>query len=141
MPKQKTGAAESLDADWKRTSNDMLEKFIEHVTKLWKQHFIEAKTILDESESSAIKLNFTAKMDFSESEAKLESTIRFSEVHTDSKDATFDNPMPGPEPAGEPLPFVDEDAKAESKRLKAEKRKRREEKESNEPAHIVAGAE
>lgn len=58
--------------------------------------------VLEDAESRKVNLTFTATLDFSESTAKLETQIRFSQVVKDKKQDDFDDPnqakLPGIDP-------------------------------------------
>lgn len=121
MPKDKSSMPE-MDADWKAISREMREKFLARVEKMWNRNFASAKTILEESETKKMVLTFKAAFDFSEPEVKMDTAISYSQVHRESAEDTFENPIDVNSPPGEPLPGVDSEAKAESKKLRAKKR-------------------
>jgi hypothetical protein len=122
MPKDKSELPK-LDSEWKAVSRDMLEKFVERAQVFWKRNFAAAASILEESETKKLVLTFKAAIDFSEPDATMATSISYSQVHKEEAEDTFDNPVPGPELPGEPLGDIDKEAKAETKKLKAKKRK------------------
>lgn len=73
-------------------TQDLKETFLKHAADLWDTHEARFMEVLDDSESQAISLTFHAKLDFSESTAKLDTTIGFSQVVKDKRTADFDNP-------------------------------------------------
>lgn len=87
---------------------DIRDTFLKRAEELWDTHEADFMSVLAESESKVMALTFRADMDFSESTAKLRTTIRFSEVHTDHKDDDFDDPtaprLPGIDPKAEEKP-------------------------------------
>lgn len=87
MPKEKAKPDKRL--------RDMKEKFLDRAAELWKKHESEFVEILDESESHKLNLSFSAKLDFSESSAVLDTTLSFSQVMTDKTSDTFDDPNQG----------------------------------------------
>jgi hypothetical protein len=83
---------------------DIKEAFLEHAADLWDKHETEFTVVLDESELRKMNLTFSAELDFSESTAKLNTTMRFSQVMKDKRTADFDDPnqphLPAMEDAG-----------------------------------------
>lgn len=75
--------------------SDMKEKFLERAAELWDMHIEDAMTILESSESKKFNLTFHAKLDFSESTAKLETEISFSQQHRDRRQDDFEDPRGG----------------------------------------------
>lgn len=84
---------------------DIREKFMERCDELWGLHEAEFMAVLDDAESKRLNLSFTAELDFSESTAKLNTTMRFSQVVKDKKTDDFDDPnqprLPGVDNAPE----------------------------------------
>lgn len=85
---------------------EIQETFIERVSELWDLHESEFMQVLEDAESRKMALTFTATLDFSESTAKLETQIRFSQVVKDKKQDDFDDPnqpkLPGISDDGKP---------------------------------------
>lgn len=85
--------------------NEIQERFLERAQELWDLHENEFMAVLEDSESRKVNLSFTGTLDFSESTAKLETTIRFSQVVKDKKQDDFDDPnqakLPGIDPKDE----------------------------------------
>ena len=71
---------------------EIRDRFVERTGELWDLHEEEFMKVLEDSESRAVNLSFSATLDFSESTAKLETKIRFSQVITDEKQDDFDDP-------------------------------------------------
>lgn len=82
--------------------NDIQERFLERAQELWDLHENEFMQVLEDSETRKVNLTFTGTLDFSESTAKLETQIRFSQVVKDKKQDDFDDPnqakLPGIDP-------------------------------------------
>ena len=75
---------------------EMRDKFLERAGELWSKHEKEFSEVIEESESKKINLAFSAKLDFSESSAVLETKISFSQVMSDGAADTFDDPNQPP---------------------------------------------
>lgn len=101
MPKAKSSKARL---------KDMLDTFLEDAAELWKKNQDRFMTVLEESESKKVKVNFAVSLDFSESSAVLGTAMRFSEVFTDERSHTFEDPNQEQIPGTAP-----EDLKAEKK--------------------------
>lgn len=72
--------------------SDIKEKFLERCSELWDTHEGEFMAVLEDSETKKLNLSYTAELDFSESTAKLNTTMRFSQVVKDKKTDDFDDP-------------------------------------------------
>lgn len=70
---------------------DIKHKFLERCDELWGLHESCFMELLDEAESRKFNVTFVAALDFSESTAKLETSIRFSQVVKDKKQDDFDD--------------------------------------------------
>jgi hypothetical protein len=88
---------------------DIQERFAQRINELWEAHETEFMTVLEDAESRKVRVTFAATLDFSESTAKLQTGISFSQVVKDHKDDDFDDPNQTK------LPGVDEVAKATGK--------------------------
>lgn len=75
----------------------------EQLRDLWDMHQDEFMKVLTEAEVKKLNLNFTVKLDFSDSKATLETTMSFSQVVKDKRTAEFEDPnapfLPGVDPA------------------------------------------
>ncbi len=71
---------------------DIKDKFIERCGELWDTHESEFMGVLSDSEKKCVNLTFRAELDFSESTAKLTTTMSFSQVMKDRKEDDFDDP-------------------------------------------------
>lgn len=91
--------------------NDIQERFLERAQELWDLHEGEFMQVLEDAESRKVNLTFTATLDFSESTAKLETQIRFSQVVKDKKQDDFDDPNQTKLPGIDPKDAEDKPAK------------------------------
>lgn len=95
MPKKKPTPATDMDA--------MRREFLKQAEELWTDKEKQFLTVLEDGEKKAVNVTFCATLDFSESAAVLTTKIRFSEVFTDSRTTSFDDPhqlqVPGTTPS------------------------------------------
>lgn len=86
----------------------LLPQFLQRVKELWETHEHEFMQVLDESETKKINLTFKANLDMSETAAKLQTSISFSQVVKDAREDTFDdeNQLKLPVPEEEEAPRV-----------------------------------
>lgn len=76
--------------------DELKTEFLRHATDLWDKRGMEIVKVLDQAESRKLNATFTAAMDFSESTAKITTTVSFSQVHKDKRVTDFMNPdLPG----------------------------------------------
>lgn len=69
-----------------QASNEAIKAAIlDAVSELWDEHEQQIVNIRDKSQEQAIVVNFKNHIDCSESEAVVETTIRFSETFTDKR--------------------------------------------------------
>ena len=80
MPKKFTPSAQA---------EEMKLKFQERVGELWDEHQAEFLKVLGDSESSKLNLTFVGKLDFTDSAAKLVTSMSFSQVVKDSREDDF----------------------------------------------------
>ena len=85
MPKNKTPSSLKLPPDMK-------SKFLKRIGELWDLHADEFMRVALESEDKKVRVGWGAKIDFSETVAKLKTEMSFSEAHTDNREDDFDNP-------------------------------------------------
>lgn len=69
----------------------LLAQFLQRVKELYETHEHEFMKVLDESETKKINLTFKAALDMSETAAKLQTSISFSQVVKDAREDTFDD--------------------------------------------------
>ena len=74
---------------------DMKEKAVQRIAELWDLHIGKAMSILDESESRVVRLNFCVELDFAESTAKETTTIRLTQAFTDKRQDDFESGQQG----------------------------------------------
>lgn len=71
---------------------EVRDMFVKRVQELWEVHESEIQAVLKDAESQKLNLSFTAKLDFSESAAKLVTSICFSQVVKESREDDFEDP-------------------------------------------------
>jgi hypothetical protein len=91
---------------------EMRDRFCERVVELWDLHQSEFMGYIEESEEHKANVIFTARIDLSDSSAKLQSSIRASQVLKDRKEDDFDDPNQGA------LGDIPEEAREETKKRK-----------------------
>jgi hypothetical protein len=72
------------------------DQFLQRAKELWDTHEDEFMQVLDEAESKTINLAFRARLDKSETVAKLQTSIAFSQVVKDAREDVFDDPNQPP---------------------------------------------
>lgn len=82
MPKAKTTAI-LLD--------EAKQKFVKRVEELWDEHKKGIEKIIADSEGKKINVSFTAKLDFSEAVATVQSVVGYSEHHSDIRSDDIEN--------------------------------------------------
>lgn len=73
-------------------SAETLAAIQEDVGALYQQHEGEIRKVMDEAEKPIVTVGFQVKIDLSESEPIVETTIRFSQVVTDRRVRKLDDP-------------------------------------------------
>lgn len=86
----------------------MRAAFLEKADELWGEHEEKFMKIMEEGETKEIGLTFSANLDFTESAAGLELSIRYSQVVKDKRIVMFDDPNQ------QPLPFPGTEGEAET---------------------------
>lgn len=87
MPKKATPTA---------NPSQIRDKFLERAGELWDLHEEEFMQVLEEAESKKINLTIKASLDMSETAAKLQTGISFSQVVKDAREDVFDDPNQRP---------------------------------------------
>jgi predicted RNA-binding protein with RPS1 domain len=72
------------------------DQFLQRVKELWDTHEDEFMQVLDEAESKKINLTFRCSIDKSETAAKLQTGITFSQVVKDAREDVFEDPNQRP---------------------------------------------
>lgn len=72
--------------------HEVKAQFLQAAATLWDKHTEEITKVLTESETSKMNVTCTVAIDFSES-AKVETTLKFSQVVKDSIKHTFPEPQ------------------------------------------------
>lgn len=88
--KRKNQAARKSKEDM--ISPETLEAIQEDVGELYKEHEAEIRQVMDESEKPVVVVGFGVKIDLSESEPIVETSIRFSQTVTDRRVRKLDDP-------------------------------------------------
>jgi len=78
--------------------SDIRDKFLERCAELWDAHEEEFMAVLEDAEKRCVNVTFRACLDFSESTAKLDTSLSFSQVVKDNKQDDFDDPNAPPLP-------------------------------------------
>lgn len=76
----------------KSEKSALLAKFHERIDELWIGHEHEFMQILEDAESKKVNITFKAVLDFSETAAKIQTHISFSQVVKDAREDSLEDP-------------------------------------------------
>lgn len=71
---------------------EMRDGFLQDAADLWDKQQERFTTLLETSDAKAVKLTFTATIDFSDSEATMETDLGFGQRFKDKRTRTFGDP-------------------------------------------------
>lgn len=85
VPKKKRLEAAKL-------ADEINEAIQANIGELWSEHAVEILNVIEESENGKLAVGFSTSLDFSESEPKVTTTIRFATTVTDKRVKALENP-------------------------------------------------